>query len=298
MAIVFIRMFILPYQYDCIFQFTNSHKELDDVITKIKKLSRNIIERKKEFLRNHFSEDKPRNFLDLVIEKYLNNEFTREELEDEVNTLLLAVSNKIIQNIFYFLAFQGTDTNATSSSFALTLLGMNQDVQQKLYEELIEVLGFERAVTLDDLPKLKYTERVIKESLRIFPGAPFSGRVIEEDIILNDLIIPKGSNVVIGYLHLHRSEKYWKDPFKFDPDRFLPERSANRHPYTWLPFSGGPRNCIGIKFGMMVMKIMLATIIRKFKVKSSFKSIEDIELTTNIVLKPKNGFRLMFEARN
>lgn len=107
------------------------------------------------------------------------------------------------------------------------------------------MLGPDNLPTLEDLPKLKYTERVIKESLRVFPGAPFVARVVEEDVDLGDVVIPRGANIGLGYLHLHRSEKYWKEPLKFDPDRFLPERLINRHPYTWLPFSGGPRNCVG-----------------------------------------------------
>lgn len=86
---------------------------------------------------------------------------------------------------------------------------------------------------------------MIKETLRLFPGAPFVGRIVSEDVDLGDFVIPRGANIVIGYLHLHRSEQYWEEPLKFDPDRFLPERSQNRHPYTWLPFSGGLRNCVG-----------------------------------------------------
>ncbi|XP_063924972.1 cytochrome P450 4C1-like [Zophobas morio] len=281
--IVFVKAFRLSYHFDFIFRWTQDYKDQEELVNKIKKVSRGLIEKKKEQLGAQLEteENKKKPLLDLLVEKYLTKEFTEEEVEDEVNTFLLA----------------GTDTNATSISFALTLLGMHPIIQYHLYKEVMEVLGPDRTITLEDLPKLKYTERVIKETLRIFPGAPFIGRVVEEDIILPDLVIPKGSNLAIGYLHLHRSPKYWDDPLKFDPDRFLPERSLNRHPYTWLPFSGGPRNCVGMKYGMMVVKIVVAMVIRKFKVTSSIKAIEDIELTTNIVLKPKNGFKLAFELR-
>ncbi|EFA05711.1 cytochrome P450 4C1 [Tribolium castaneum] len=283
MEVVFMRIFRLDYQFEWIFSWTKASKIQEEVKRIIHTMTRDIIEKKKEQIGCQLEADdeKKKPFLNLLVEKHLNNELTLQELEDEVNTFLLA----------------GSDTNATSGSFILTLLGMHQDVQDKLYEEVSKILGPERPPTLDDLPKLKYTERVIKESLRVFPGAPFVARVVEEDVNLGDVIVPKGANIGLGYLHLHRSEKYWKEPLKFDPDRFLPENSINRHPYTWLPFSGGSRNCIGWKYGMMVMKIMTAMVIRKFRVKSSIKSIGDIELTANVVLKPKNGFRLAFEMR-
>ncbi|RZC35108.1 cytochrome P450 4C1 [Asbolus verrucosus] len=284
LEIMFLRIGRVLYHFDFIFCWTKEYEDQKKIIKKIKDLSLYIIEKKKEQLESQVAieEEKKKPFLDLIMEKHLNNEFSREELEDEINTFLLA----------------GSDTNATSSSFVLTLLGMHQDIQQKLYEEVVEILGPDRDVKLEDLPNLKYTELVIKESLRIFPGAPFIGRIVEEDIVLDDKItIPKGCNVVMGYLHMHRCEKYWSNPLEFDPDRFLPENSLHRHPYSWLPFSGGPRNCIGIKYGMMVMKIMIAMLIRRFKVTSSVKKIEDIELTANVVLKPRTGFRLAFELR-
>ncbi|XP_064214477.1 cytochrome P450 4C1-like [Tribolium castaneum] len=283
MEVVFMRIFRVDYHSDFLFSWTKEYKAEQENVKLVKETTRDLIERKKEQItcQLEVEEEKKRPFLDVLVGKYLNEELSYQELEDEVSTFLLA----------------GSDTNATAGCFVLTLLGMHQDVQEKLYEEIIEVLGPEKYPTLDDLPKLKYTERVIKETLRLFPGAPFIARIASDDIDLGDYVIPRGSNIAVGYVHLHRSEKYWEEPLKFNPERFLPENVAKRHPYTWLPFSGGLRNCVGGKFGMMVMKIMISMIIRKFRVKSSVKSVGDIELTANIVLKPKNGFRLAFTLR-
>ncbi|XP_044261141.1 cytochrome P450 4C1-like [Tribolium madens] len=283
MEVVFMRIFRLDYHSDLLFSWTKEYKAERENVKVVKEITRDLIERKKEQLmcQLEVEEDIKKPFLEVLVENYLKQELTYEELEDEVSTFLLAAS----------------DTNATSGSFVLTLLGMHQDIQEKLYDEIIQVLGPERPLNFDDLPHLKYTERTIKESLRLFPGAPFIARIAEEDINLGEVVIPRGSNIAVGYVHLHRSEKYWEEPLKFDPDRFLPENVSKRHPYTWLPFSGGLRNCVGGKFAMMVMKIMIAMVIRKFRVTSSVKCVEDIGLTANIVLKPKMGFKLTFTLR-
>lgn len=87
---------------------------------------------------------------------------------------------------------------------------------------------------------------VIKESLRLYPSAPFIGRVLEEDLMTKEgYLLPKGVIVNIHIYDIHRNPKYWPEPDKFDPERFLPENCVNRHPYAFVPFSAGPRNCIG-----------------------------------------------------
>lgn len=132
-----------------------------------------------------------------------------------------------------------------------------------MHEEVLDVLGPDRAVEYTDLPNLKYTEQFINETNRLFPIGPVIVRAHEGDLqigklyffcstsipshfILDDCILPAGSSSVLAIINTHRSEKYWPDPLKFDPDRFLPEEVAKRHPYSFVPFAGGPRMCIGI----------------------------------------------------
>lgn len=134
--------------------------------------------------------------------------------------------------------------------------------QEKVFEELQEIFGGnDRRIVAEDLAKMKYLEMVIKETLRLFPPGCVVARSITKDIQLSTLIkiegtffkcqllesctIPMGSGCLLGIYHMHRDPELWTDPLKFDPDRFLPEEVAKRHPYSWIPFSGGPRNCIG-----------------------------------------------------
>lgn len=119
--------------------------------------------------------------------------------------------------------------------------------QEKVYEEIMQ-LHFENIEepSLGELTDLKYMECVIKECLRLYPSVPFIARTSEDEITLkNGLILPKGLQVLVHIFDIHRNPKYWPEPEKFDPDRFLPENSVDRHPFSFVPFSAGPRNCIG-----------------------------------------------------
>lgn len=101
-------------------------------------------------------------------------------------------------------------------------------------------------LTYTDLQNLRYLERVLKESLRMYPSVPFIGRVAGEDILTyTGYKIPSNCNINIHIYDLHYNPEIYPDPHKFDPDRFLPENSQKRHPFAYLPFSAGPRNCIG-----------------------------------------------------
>ncbi|XP_056646941.1 cytochrome P450 4C1-like [Diorhabda sublineata] len=115
----------------------------------------------------------------------------------------------------------GADTTATALNCIFTLLGMFRDVQQNVLEEILAILGPDRPVSPSDLPELKYTERVIKESSRLFPVAALFARNITEDIDAGDIVFPAGSSVVFCKLHIQRNPKYWPEPLKFDPDFYL-----------------------------------------------------------------------------
>lgn len=124
--------------------------------------------------------------------------------------------------------------------------------------------------------------------------------------------IPKGTESVLSIFHTQRDPKLWPNPLKFDPDRFLPEETQKRHPYSWFPFSAGPRNCIGksktlfscnnylfsgLRYAMMSMKIVLSHVIRKYKVYCDYKRVEDIELQFEFTLVAAKGWLISLEPR-
>lgn len=121
-------------------------------------------------------------------------------------------------------------------------------LKEEAYEEIASIVGESNEnPTFAELSELKYLERCIKEVLRLYPIASPIMRISGEEIKTSGgLTIPKGANIVIHIYDLHRNTNVWEDPDKFDPDRFLPEKIAKRHPYSYIPFSAGSRNCIGV----------------------------------------------------
>ncbi|XP_045467263.1 cytochrome P450 4C1-like [Harmonia axyridis] len=289
MELITYRIFHVYYHPEIIFDMNPIGREFREVTDKLNEFSQKIIaERKTEFeqkLRGDCIEEDEKHiktFLDLLLEiSHKGIKFTDQEMQDEVNTFISA----------------GSDTTAVALSFCCMTLGMYPEYQQKVYEEAIEVLGQDRYPTKADIPKLQFTEMFIKETLRLFPIAPLFLRVASDDFRMDNLTIPKDSIILIGIMHLHRSPKYWEDPLKFDPNRFLPEKLSKMHPYSYLPFSGGPRICFGYRYAMIIMKLILSKIIRKFELKTEYKSIEEIQLKINLMMRPSNGFKVTLQPR-
>ncbi|XP_069697640.1 cytochrome P450 4C1-like isoform X2 [Periplaneta americana] len=167
-------------------------------------------------------------FLDMLIQSP-GNALTDEDIQQEVDTFM----------------FAGHDTTSSSLGFTCWLLANHPHVQDAVVMEQREIFGSsDRHATFHELQQMKYLEQVIKESLRLYPSVSLYGRKLTHDLHAVDYLLPAGCNVFIMSYLLHRDPKYFPDPEKFDLDRFLPENILNRHPYSYLPFSTGPRNCI------------------------------------------------------
>lgn len=224
-------------------------------------------------------------FLDLMLEfRKSNVQLTDKEIKEEVDTIM----------------FEGHDTTAAGSSFVLCLLGIHQDVQQRVMDELSEIFqGTDRPCTFADTLEMKYLERVILETLRLFPPVPAIARLLKEDVqlVTNNYILPKGCTVIIPPYKVHRLPEYYPNPEKFDPDNFLPKRTSEKHFYSFIPFSAGPRSCVGRKYALIELKVLISTILRNYKILSDLKE-EDFKLRVDIILKRSDGFRIKIEPRD
>ncbi|VEN59987.1 unnamed protein product [Callosobruchus maculatus] len=122
-------------------------------------------------------------------------------------------------------------------------------------------------------------------------------RYASGDIDIGDNItVPEGASIAIPILQIHRSGEYWEDPLKFDPDRFLPD-AAKRHPLSYLGFSHGPRNCIGMRYAMLNMKLAIAMALRRLRFFSEYKSVEEIEISLTLFLKMRDGPKVWIKNR-
>ncbi|XP_055948651.1 cytochrome P450 3A21-like [Argiope bruennichi] len=167
--------------------------------------------------------------------------------------------------IFFLAAY---DTSATTLTFASYLLALNPDIQDKAFEEIREVLQrYKGELTYEALQEMKYLDNIISETLRLYPPATRLERLTDVDTKLGDtgITIPKGMIISIPSYALHKDPQYFPDPEKFDPDRFTPEERAKRNPYAYLPFGAGPRNCVGMRFALMEVKVCLVYVITNFE---------------------------------
>ncbi len=188
----------------------------------------------------------------------------------------------------------GHETTAVTLSWTWYLLSAHPEAEARPHDELERVLGG-RPATFGDLAALGYTRRVIDEALRLSPPAWAMGReALAEDEIAGQRV-PRGAAVFVSPWVMHRHPDHWEDPERFDPDRFLPERSRGRPRYAYFPFGGGPRHCIGDQFALLELPLVLARVAQRYR--RRLVPGQDVTPYPLFTLRPRQGIRMTLEAR-
>ncbi|KRT84488.1 cytochrome P450 [Oryctes borbonicus] len=194
------------------------------------------------------------------------------------------------QAFVFFIA--GFETSSTTMTFCLHELAFNQDIQEKVREEIREAYKKNDGhLTYDAVMEMKYMDKVIDETLRKYPPVGLLNRVcsIDYNVPNTDVTIKAGTKVFISSLGIHRDPKYYPDPEKFDPERFSDENKAKRPPCTFLPFGDGPRTCIGLRFGLMQTKTGLSMLLNNYRIFPSKGEQYNIEFNPKSFILTKKG---------
>ena len=206
-----------------------------------------------------------------------------------------ALSDREIRDQVITIFIAGHETTAQALSWTWYLLSQHSAVEARLHAALDAALGG-RTPTQDDLPQLGYARRVVEESMRIYPTAPgFSARVARADDEICGVKVKKGTPIAIAPWMLHHHRRLWDEPNRFDPDRFLPERSAGRHRFAYLPFGAGPRVCIGQMLAMNEAVLILASLAQRYQLRLAPGQV--VQPQANITLRPKYGLKMTLTHR-
>ncbi|XP_020296486.1 probable cytochrome P450 6a13 [Pseudomyrmex gracilis] len=182
--------------------------------------------------------------------------------------------------------------SSTTATYCLYELAINQDVQNKLRQEIDEVLKKHGKVTYNAVNDMTYLHKVVSETLRKYPPLPMLNCIYTKalDLPTTNIHIPEGTSVTISVLGIQRDPAIYPDPDKFDPERFDADQIAARHPYAYLPFGEGPRVCIGTRFGYMQTKVGIFNILAKFKVTLHPQTPVPLIIDeAPVILSPKGG---------
>jgi len=188
----------------------------------------------------------------------------------------------------------GHETTSSALTFTLQLLGRHPDEQQRIADELADVLGG-RPPTVDDLPALRRTAMVLKEAMRLYPPVYALARRAEREDEIGGHRIPPGSLLVVSQWATQRHPRIWEDPEKFAPERFVPEQEAARHHYAYFPFGGGPRACIGSHFATQEAQIAVAVLLQRYRIRAPLAPIP-LD-TTGMTLRPKHAVPIELAPR-
>ena len=222
-------------------------------------------------------------FLDILLlaRDSEGNALSEQEVLDEVETFM----------------FEGHDTTASAISWCLYNLARFPHIQARARREVDEVLGpdAQAHVQWEDFNRLPYLTQCIKESMRLHPPVPIVTRKLEKPLTIDGRTAPPGMVVDIAIWNIHHNPQVWPDPLKYDPDRFTPDKVKEMDPHAFLPFSAGPRNCIGQNFAMHEIKTVVARVLHRFVFEAD--DTQQVRFKPELVLRAEDGLRVRFKER-
>uniref|UniRef100_A0A3B3X374 unspecific monooxygenase n=1 Tax=Poecilia mexicana TaxID=48701 RepID=A0A3B3X374_9TELE len=207
-------------------------------------------------------------FLQLMIDSQKKNGLQKDKRLSD---------HEILSQSMIFI-FAGYETSSSSLTFLAYNLATNPEIMRKLQEEIDSTFPNKAPVQYQPLMEMDYLDSVINESLRLFPIAPRLERVAKASVEINGLVIPKDMVVLVPTWPLHRDPEIWPEPEKFKPERFSKKNQEDIDPYTYMPFGVGPRNCIGMRFALVVMKLAVVEILQRY----SFSVCKETEVRFQI----------------
>ncbi|XP_033625471.1 cytochrome P450 3A31-like [Asterias rubens] len=237
---------------------------------------------------------KYKDFLQLMV-----NSHKDPEAENKSNGHLIQRASLTKTEIFSMCMsfFTGNlETSPATLSYCFYLLALHPEIQERVIQEIDEVMN-SSDITLEKTSQLVYTDMVIRETLRLYPTVASLNRICKEDCVIQGVTVPKGVTVEIAVHAIQNDPEYWPDPEKFDPERFAPEKRDQIHPSAWLAFGQGPRMCIGYRFAMMEIFVVLTRVFQIYRVEVSGQTEIPPKRGTRGLLTPENGINIRLVPR-
>ncbi|XKL62380.1 hypothetical protein PGB90_002213 [Kerria lacca] len=282
------RIFKIWFQVDILFRLFGKYKLFHKSLEIMEKISKNVIASKRrrieeniitdcDNINNESKKKLPVPFLDSILKE---SNFTDDEIHSEVMSFL----------------FAGHDTTTSAICFCLYQLANYPDVQNKVYEEITELIPNDRMPSIQELNSLKYTDNVIKETLRLYPPVPMIGRTLLEEVKLpSGHTLPANTNLNIFIFGLHHNPNIFTRPEEFIPERF--DNENKRHPFSYISFSAGPRNCIGQRLAMLEIKIVIVALLKNYKLLPANET-KSLTLIMELILRTKEGIPMRLMKRD
>ncbi|KAK9540652.1 hypothetical protein VZT92_003092 [Zoarces viviparus] len=229
-----------------------------------------------------------------ILQHMINSQTANAPSKEKQNTGL--TDHEILSQATMFV-FAGYETSATTLVFLAYNLARNPEVMKRLQEEIDSTFPNKGAVQYEDLMQMEYLDSVVNESLRLYPPAGRIDRVAKETVKISGITIPKDMMVMIPVYALHRDPELWPEPEEFKPDRFSKQNKQSINPYTYLPFGHGPRNCLGMRFALVLVKLALVEVLQNYSFSVCGETEIPLTMDPKSLVGPLNPIKLKVGTR-